>query len=285
MAELPGRLTEPSRGRLAAVLGKPIAHCLSPVLHRAAYAGLGLVDWHYAAIECAEADLPAVLAEHPDAAGFSCTMPLKQAVLRVAGSASPMASAIGAGNTLLPTSDGWHAENTDWIGVRDALAERDLRPHRVVVLGAGGTARAALAALPGASEVTVLVRSPARADELLAAAERLTAAGLLSARVRVRRLGDPVPADLLISTLPPGAADPLLSELPIGAGCAVLDAVYAGWPTALARAALRAGAPVLSGAGMLLHQAARQVELMTGHAAPVAAMRAAMLAAAPDCGC
>lgn len=284
-AEPPGRLTEPSPGRLAAVLGKPIAHSLSPVLHRAAYTALGLSNWHYAAIECSSADLPTVLAEHPDAAGFSCTMPLKQAVLRVAGSASPMASAIGAGNTLLPASDGWHAENTDWVGVRNALAERNIQPHRVIVLGAGGTARAALAALPGASEITVLVREPARAGELLAAAERLTAAGLLSARVRVARLDDPAPADLLIATLPPGAADPLLPRLPIGAGCAVLDAVYAGWPTALARAALDAGAPVVSGASMLLHQAARQVELMTGRAAPVAAMRAAMRAAAPDCGC
>lgn len=280
-----GRLAESSPGRLAAVLGKPIAHSLSPVLHRAAYTALGLSDWRYAAIECAQADLPTVLAEYPNAAGFSCTMPLKQAVLRVAGSASPMATAIGAGNTLLPSPDGWHAENTDWTGVRDALAERGIQPDRVTVLGAGGTARAALAALPGASEITVLVREPARAAELLAAAARLAAAGLLVARLRLARLGDPAPADLLISTLPPGAADPLVSQLPIGAGCAVLDVVYAGWPTALARAAQHTGAPVISGASMLLHQAARQVELMTGRAAPVAAMRAAMRAAAPGCGC
>ena len=74
--------TEPAGStgsRFAAVLGKPIEHSLSPVLHRAAYAALGLTGWRYAAIECAEPDLPAVLAAHPDAAGFSCTMPLKRA--------------------------------------------------------------------------------------------------------------------------------------------------------------------------------------------------------------
>ena len=134
-------------GRLAAVLGKPIGHSLSPMLHRAAYAALGLAGWRYNAIECAEDELSRVLAEHPDAAGFSCTMPLKRAALRVAGTASPVATAIGAANTLLPTSAGWHAENTDWIGIRGSLRERGIRPRRVIVLGAGGTAQAALAAL------------------------------------------------------------------------------------------------------------------------------------------
>jgi shikimate dehydrogenase len=270
----------PTGPRFAAVLGKPVAHSLSPVLHRAAYAALGLTDWSYTAIECDEPELPAVLAGHPTAAGFSCTMPLKRAVLRVAASASPKATAIGAGNTLLPGPGGWRAENTDWLGIADALAEQGIaRPARVVLLGAGGTAQAALAAVPDAAEVTVLVREPARAAELLAAAERL------SRPVRLARLGQRIPADLLISTLPPGVADELAPELPLGPAGAVLDAVYAGWPTALARAGELAGATVISGARMLLHQAARQVELMTGRAAPVEAMRAAMRAAAPDCGC
>jgi shikimate dehydrogenase len=268
--------------RFAAVLGKPIEHSLSPVLHRAAYAALGLTGWRYTAIECAEPDLPAVLAAHPAAAGFSCTMPLKRAVLRVAASASPAATAIGAGNTLLPGTAGWHADNTDWTGIADALAEHGIQPARlarVVLLGAGGTAQAALAAVAGAAEITVLVREPARAAELLAAAERL------STPVRVGRLRERAAADLLISTLPPGVADELVRQLPLGPDCAVLDAVYAGWPTALARAGEQAGATVISGARLLLHQAARQVELMTGRAAPVEAMRAAMRAAAPDCGC
>ncbi|HEU5269974.1 MAG TPA: hypothetical protein VFU36_08620, partial [Jatrophihabitans sp.] len=147
-------------------------------------------------------------------------------------------------------------------------------------------AQAAVAALAGTAELTVLVREPERAAELLAAAERL------AAPVRLRRLSDLDPAaglsgtaELLISTLPAGAADRLASRLRFGAGQAVLDVVYAGWPTPLARTAQQAGATVIGGAAVLLHQAAAQVELMTGRAAPVEAMRAAMRAAAPGCGC
>jgi shikimate dehydrogenase len=309
-AEFPGGLTErpdgpgEQAGRLAAVLGKPIGHSLSPLLHRAAYAALGLAGWRYSAIECAEDELSRVLAEHPDAAGFSCTMPLKRAALRVAGTAGPVATAIGAANTLLPTPAGWHAENTDWIGIRESLLERGIRPRRAIVLGAGGTAQAALAALAPAATteppaVTVLVREPARATELLATAERLAVPVRLGRfdddrraaerraddRLAADRLAEPGPADLLICTLPAGAVDPLIPSLPLGPACAVLDVVYAGWPTPLAVAALDAGAPVISGASLLLHQAARQVELMTGRAAPVEAMRAAMRAAVPGCGC
>jgi shikimate dehydrogenase len=278
-------------GRYAAVLGSPIRHSLSPVLHRAAYAALRLTDWRYEAIECTEAELPALLASHPEAAGFSVTMPLKRAALRLADAASEPAGRIGAANTLLRRSSGWYAENTDWRGISDALAERELIPHRAIVLGAGGTAQAALAALAEVAEVTVLVREPGRAGELLATADRLSRpirlgrlAELPSRLADLQENREPVP-DLLISTLPPGAADELAGRLPMAAGCAVLDAVYAGWPTPLARAAQRAGAAVISGAAMLLHQAAWQVELMTGRAAPVEAMRAAMRAAVPDCGC
>jgi shikimate dehydrogenase len=211
-------------------------------------------------------------------------MPLKRRALQLAGSASGQASAIGAANTLLATPHGWRAENTDWLGVRDSLASSGIpATGRVLLLGAGGTAQAALAALTGAASVTVLVREPARAAELAGAADRL------DVRLSLDRL-DPATwpgllaeAELVISTLPPGAADPLA-----GAGWrpgqALLDVVYRPWPTALAAAALVGSATVVSGARMLLWQACGQVELMTGRAAPVEAMRAALLAAVPDCG-
>jgi len=268
--------------RWAAVLGSPVEHTLSPVLHRAAYAELGLTGWTYRAIECTEADLAGLLATaDPGLAGFSCTMPLKRRLLELAASVSPQAEAIGAGNTLLPTPDGWHADNTDWLGIRQALAERDVpAAGEVVLLGAGGTAQAALAAVGPAARVTVLVREPARAGALRASAERL------GVPVRVARLDQPAPiraADLVLSTLPPGAAD-ALAEVGWRPGQVVLDVVYRPWPTRLAQAADRAGAVTVSGASVLLFQAARQVELMTGSAAPVAAMRAALLAAAPGCG-
>jgi shikimate dehydrogenase len=275
-------LADDRDGRWAAVLGSPVAHSLSPVLHRAAYAALGLTDWTYRTIECTEDELAGLLATaEPGVAGFSCTMPLKRRLLELAASASPQAEAIGAGNTLLPRSDGWHADNTDWLGIRHALLDRDVPPAgEVVLLGAGGTAQAALAALSPSARVTVLVRDPDRTGALRATADRL------GVPVTVARLDQPAPiraADLVLSTLPAGAADPLA-----GAGWrpgqAVLDVVYRPWPTPLAQAAGRAGAVVVSGAAMLLFQAARQVELMTGSAAPVAAMRAALLAAAPGCG-
>lgn len=267
--------------RRAGVLGRPIGHSLSPVLHRAAYADLGL-DWSYDAIDCGVAELPAVLAERAGWAGFSATMPLKHALLDVAATVAPVAAAVGAANTLLPGPDGWVADNTDVAGIVAALAEYAVAPAAVTILGAGGTAQAALGALIalGVAECTVLVRAPARAAGLRAVAERLGVA------VTVDVLDPSAPtlgAPLVISTLPAGAADPLAARA-WAPGQAVLDVVYTPWPTPLAAAAGRAGAKVISGALMLLHQAAAQVSLMTGEDAPVDAMRAALLAAAPSCG-
>jgi shikimate dehydrogenase len=251
------------------------------VLHRAAYAALGL-DWSYHAIECGVDELPDVLAARADWAGFSATMPLKHALLDVATEVRTIAAEVGAANTLLPGPNGWVADNTDVAGIVAALNERAVAPATVTVLGAGGTAQAVVAALRdlGVERSTALVRDPTRAAALLATAGRLG--------VEVR-LGDlaasapPLDADLVISTLPPGAADSLATHA-WSAEQAVLDAVYTPWPTPLAAAAERAGAIVVSGALMLLHQAAAQVTLMTGLDAPVAAMRAALEAAAPGCG-
>jgi shikimate dehydrogenase len=277
-------LAESQPDRWAAVLGSPIGHSLSPALHRAAYAALGLAGWTYQAIECTEADLAGLLASAgPEVAGFSCTMPLKRRLLELANTASAEAAAIGAGNTLLPRpGGGWHAENTDWDGIRQALAERDVQAAgEVLLLGAGGTAQAALAALGPTARVTALVRDPSRAGALRDAAQRLGVP--LSVRAGLGELDRVRAADLVISTLPAGVADPV-AEAGWRPGQAVLDVVYQDWPTPLARAAGRAGAVTVSGASVLLFQAARQVELMTGSAAPVAAMRAALLAAAPGCG-
>ena len=259
----------------AAVLGRPVGHSLSPVLHTAAYAALGLADWSYTAVDCGAAELPGLLAGlGPDWAGLSLTMPLKRAALAVADSVHPLAEAVGAANTLVLAGGGRRAYTTDVAGIAEALREAGLTaPRSAVVLGAGGTAQAALAALCmlGLDEAVVLVRDPARAGELRAAADRLGV--ILDLR---DGLPGPVPAaDLVISTLPAGAADRL--EPP--AGAVVLDAVYAPWPTPFAAAAEASGGTVVSGLAMLLHQAAAQVELMTGRPAPVPAMRAALDAA------
>jgi shikimate dehydrogenase len=146
----------------------------------------------------------------------------------------------------------------------------------VLILGAGATACSALAAVRGlgASEATVAVRDPARAGDLLAAASRL------GMTVRLAGPGqDPAGGSwhLLISTVPAGAADTHSERILHGdlVPAAVLDVVYHPWPTRLAAAAAETGAAVISGFELLLHQAARQVELMTARTAPVAAMRRA----------
>jgi len=265
----------------AAVLGSPIAHSLSPVLHRAAYAAAGLTGWTYQAIECGEAGLPTLVAGcGADWAGLSLTMPLKRAILPLLDHVDPLAADVGGANTVVFSAGQRHGYNTDVPGMVDALAGAGLAaPRSAVILGAGATACAALAALraTGLRTVTVAVRDEARAAALLAVAQRL------GVRVDLRPLGSPgdlAARDLLMSTLPAGAADSYAERTyPGHTPRAVFDVVYAPWPTPLARAAEAAGALVIGGLDLLLHQAGGQFELMTGRRpAPLAAMRAAGLA-------
>jgi shikimate dehydrogenase len=262
----------------AAVLGSPIAHSLSPVLHRAGYAALGLADWTYTAIECAEDGLPAVVAScGDDWAGLSLTMPLKRAVLPLLDRTEPLAADVGGANTVVFDHGQRRGYNTDVPGMVAALAEAGVTaPRSVVILGAGATACSALAALRavGLPTVTVAVRDPARAASLLEVAARLDVQVGLQP---LAEAGDTV-SDLLISTIPAGAADFLAAKLDAGrpVPATVFDVIYAPWPTRLAQAAHQAGATVVGGLDLLLHQAAGQFELMTGRTpAPLAAMRAA----------
>jgi shikimate-5-dehydrogenase len=266
----------------AAVLGAPIAHSLSPVLHRAAYQALGLTGWSYEAIECDTARLPAVLDGcGPGWAGLSLTMPLKRAVLALLDEADPLARAVGAANTVVFSGGRRHGHNTDVPGMIAALAEAGVtRPApAVLILGAGATACSAVAAAQGlgAAQVTVAVRDPARAQDLLAAAARLGVA------VTLTDFESPAVTapDVLISTVPAGAADIYANRITLAdlVPGYLLDVVYHPWPTPLAAAAHQAGIPVASGDALLLHQAADQVTLMTGHPAPLPAMRQALASA------
>jgi shikimate dehydrogenase len=262
----------------AAVLGSPVRHSLSPALHRAAYEALGLAGWTYDAIECDEAGLPGLLDGcGPEWAGLSLTMPLKRAVLPLLGAAEPTVAAVGAANTVIFAAGVRHGHNTDVPGMITALAAAGLSAAGpVLILGAGATACSALAAVRrlGTAEVTVAVRHRDRAADLLAAADRL------GMTVRLAGFGQDTDVrswHLLISTVPAGAAD-VYAERILRADLvpfAVLDVVYQTWPTALATAAEQTGAGVVGGFELLLHQAARQVELMTARTAPVAAMRRA----------
>lgn len=262
----------------AAVAGLPIAHSLSPALHRAAYAELGLDGWSYEAVECGEAGLPGLLAScGPGWAGLSLTMPLKRAVLPLLDHTGPVAAATGAANTVVFAGRARHGHNTDVAGLVAALTGAGVRPRTALILGAGATACSALAALRelGLREAEVAVRDPARASGLLAAASRL------GVQAGLRPFSDDIEGfDLLVSTVPAGPADFYSERLRRldRPPAAVLDVVYHPWPTPLAAAASAAGAIAVSGLEVLVQQAARQVELMTGRPAPAGRMREAGLA-------
>jgi shikimate dehydrogenase len=266
----------------AAVLGTPIEHSLSPVLHTAAYAALGLAGWHYGRHAVDEAGLPGFVAGlGPEWVGLSLTMPLKRVALEVATEVTPDTAAVGAANTLVRRGSGWLASNTDVAGIEQSLRAVGVTAvENAVIVGAGGTAQAALAALRrlGDPAPTVLVRDPARAGALRDTAERLG----VTPRIVGGFPDTPLPsADVVISTVPAGAADPL-AEVVWNPATVLLDVIYAPWPTAPAAAAAAAGCRVASGLEVLLHQAVDQVELMTGLPGPTEAMATALHAAAGD---
>ncbi|RZU74781.1 shikimate dehydrogenase [Micromonospora kangleipakensis] len=265
----------------AAVVGKPIAHSLSPVIHEAGYAAAGLTGWSYTRLECGAEELPDLVAGlGPEWAGLSVTMPGKEAALALADQVSPVAAAVGAANTLVRRPDGsWYADNTDVTGMVEVLAAAGCASGVVVtVLGAGGTARAALAAAArlGAAEVTVVARRPEAVHELRPVAGAvgvpLTGAAWDGAPSHAR-------ADVVISTVPKGVADPLAENFDWRPGTVFFDALYDPWPTPLAAAALAAGCRVVSGLDLLLAQAVGQFEQFTGVPAPREAMAAALAAA------
>jgi shikimate dehydrogenase len=260
-----------------AVLGSPIAHSLSPAMHRAAYAELGL-DWSYDAFEVTEDELAGFLDQAgPDLRGLSLTMPLKRVALDLADSVDQAAAEVGAANTLLLDPGGRAAYNTDVPGLVAAFAERGIEyAETAVVLGGGATAGSALAALRrlGVGEVTAVVRDPDRAKDLGRLAAELGLRLAVATFAQAEHIGG---HDVCVSTVPGGAADAWAWHFGAVAPV-VFDVAYHPWPTQLAIAADRHGAVVLNGLDLLVHQAAFQVELMTGRTpVPLDAMRTAAL--------
>src|SRR5215469_253426 len=160
----------------AAVLGSPIAHSLSPFLHRAAYAALGLDDWSYSLVECTSDRLAEFIGSLDASwAGLSLTMPLKRTVLPLLQHADPVAVATGGANTVVFRPEGRYGYNTDVQGIVDALHEAGAPvPGSVTIVGGGATACSALAAMRelGATTAEVVVRDPGRCAGLVAAAGR-----------------------------------------------------------------------------------------------------------------
>ena len=254
----------------AAVLGSPIAHSLSPVLHNAGFAALGLDDWHYGRSEVRAGQLAEFLS-HVDSSfrGFSVTMPGKFEALEFADHVSGRANMIGTANTLVRHDDGWHADNTDGDGVLGALGALFPDSHRrlghVIVLGSGGTSRPVLWALGtmGVEEVTVVNRRD-RSSEWAPLAEAM---GL---RWRTATWDESLPdSDAVISTVP---SDALAGHEQRLAHAPVLDVIYEPWPTPLTIQAASNGYRSVGGHVMLAHQAFGQFIAFTGHPAPQEAM-------------
>ncbi|MFJ4951972.1 shikimate dehydrogenase [Streptomyces sp. NPDC088760] len=269
---MPTRATD---GRRAAVLGSPIAHSLSPVLHRAAYEAAGLTGWSYDSFDVDEAALPGFLDRlGPEWAGLSLTMPLKRAVIPLLDEISDTAASVDAVNTLVLTEDGRRlGDNTDIPGMVAALREHGIEQvDSAAILGAGATASSALAALARVctGEVVAYVRSEARAAEMRQWGERLD--------VEVRTAdwsaaAEALRAPLVIATTPAGTTDALATAVP-ERPATLFDVLYDPWPTGLAARWSMFGGAVVSGLDLLVHQAVLQFEQMTGRIpGPLEAMR------------
>jgi shikimate dehydrogenase len=263
---------------VAAVIGDPVEHSLSPSIHNAAFRALDL-DWIYVAFHVAAGDGAAAVAAMRALSlqGLSVTMPHKADVAAAVDRVSPTAELLGAVNTVAWRSGALIGENTDGDGFLDALRlDEGFEPEgrRCLVAGAGGAARAVILALgnAGAAEVVVVNRS----------SDRAKVAAALSPAGRVGVPADAGEADLVVNATPLGMGDDhalALDAAHLGSGQLVIDLVYRPAITPLVDAARAAGAVATNGVGMLIHQAAHAFRLWTGEDPPLEAMSAAALAA------
>lgn len=269
----------------AAVIGSPIAHSLSPVIHRAAWQQLGIDGWEYRRAEVTEESLPTFIGQLDESfRGLSVTMPCKQAIMPLLDAIDPLASAVGAVNTVVPSAGMLAGFNTDVTGIASAIRRACSRsgvpvPSSALVLGARATASSALAALGelGITTTTVAARRFGGPGSVISAASRLgvsveqvmwsDVSAVASAAAR---------ADVLISTLPAGVADPIASRLAPREGQILLDVIYSPRDTALRTTFEKAGGVVAEGTDMLVYQGAAQVQLMTGRSPDPAVMRHAL---------
>lgn len=240
-----------------AVLGSPISHSMSPTIHQAAYAELGL-DWTYERFECTENELePFLQTRTPEWIGFSCTMPLKEAAHRLSSRHDPVALESGVVNTLVREGESWFGANTDVGGLQMALEERALNLSQVVILGAGATAVSAILAARagGAETIEVRARRPEAAQHL--ADQYGVAWGKLGE-------SDGVNPTTVISTLPGEAGHSL--DLPESyPQAALFDVAYNPWPSPLTTYWAERGGEAYPGIDMLIFQAVLQIRLFLFH--------------------
>jgi shikimate dehydrogenase len=237
-------------------VGHPIDHSLSPVVWRAAYDALGLDGWTYDALDTDVAGLTR-LVHQGGYAGLSVTMPLKHTAAKLVD--RQVGRTAGAVNTIVFTEDGTEGHNTDVDGVAAALrAVRPEGPGNVVILGAGGSAAAAVLAsiAAHAASITLVARNAGPANDLR---ERTGRIARFEPWTHARDVL--ATADVVVNATPRFAADELAQGW---GGAPLVDVLYDPWPTPLARAAEAGGHPVAGGLDVLVHQAVRQIELVTG---------------------
>jgi len=251
----------------AAVLGSPISHSLSPLLHNTAYAQLG-IQGSYEAIEVNAGGLAKFIDERDESwTGFSLTMPLKEEAVAYAKHVDDLAKRINSSNTLYRDGGVWRATSTDVIGFSQALKfhKIDIKGH-VVILGAGATARDAAAACDGfATHITVMNRSLSRVQGMSDAVIESELSFLDWNNLSV--LND---ADLVISTAPAGVTDSI--ELPQKTSVPFFEALYKPWPTPASALWASRGGTVIDGLDLLIHQAVAQIEIFTGKTFDTASM-------------
>ncbi|MGD9796699.1 MAG: shikimate dehydrogenase [Acidimicrobiia bacterium] len=281
-----------ARTRVAAVIGHPVRHSLSPLLHNAAFGALGL-DWLYVALDVAPGEAAGAVAGMRVLGGLdglNVTMPHKAGVAAAVDRLSAEAAALGAVNTVVREGDRLAGHNTDGAGFLAALragSTLELGGRRCLVVGGGGAARAVVLALGGTDvgEIVVAARRPEAAA---------SAAGLVPGRARPGTVDEADTADLVVNATPvgmdgvagpfgPAPGDRWAGAVPVeparlGPGQVVVDLVYQPLETGLLAAAHERGAATVNGVGMLLHQAAAAFRLWTGADAPLEAMSGALAA-------
>jgi shikimate dehydrogenase len=244
-----------------AVLGYPIEHSLSPTLHKAAFKSLDILG-EYSAIEIKSGELKNFLASRGDDFDyFSLTMPLKEEALDLDIEIDDLGKRIQSLNTLVKVDGSWRATSTDGSGFVQALAHAGYQSfEKVLILGAGGTARAVAGALDGITTSVDVMRRSVRRSPAIAACFQTTECNFLDWDDMVDVAG----YDLVVNTTPSGAADLVAENLPREVSGLLFDVLYKPWPTLLARRWSDAGGAILNGFELLLYQGIDQLELVTG---------------------
>lgn len=245
----------------AAVLGSPIAHSLSPALHRAAYRALGL-EGEYEAIEVLASSLAEFIATRDETwTGFSLTMPLKEEILGIADSVDPLALQIQSANTLIRAESGWHALTTDVSGFQHALTAHGVTQYGdVLIIGAGATARAAAAACDEFGRHLIIINRSNKREAAMRGAIRKSKVSFISWNEELPQ------ADLIINTTPAGVADLFVAQFTSQPKGVFFEALYYPWPTKLLAHWRGLGADAIDGLDLLVHQGIDQVALMSNHA-------------------